>query len=577
LARIVWMSDSPLRASGFGLVTAEVCKRLANLGHDILVLGWWSADEVKLSNFDVKPCPVSPKGASAAIAKHLADFQPDVLITLGDVPWLSFIAGKEVQYVISAARVRWFIYYPVDGVLSDGRLPVEWVNVLSKADEAITMSKFGLIATERSGIRATVIPHGCDTELFRPPLDKEDAKRRLGYNGKFVILSDARNHRRKQIPRALDIVRNLDIPKSKLVFHLHTNSDAEEDVESYRYNLRADIDLLGLEFVKGLRDGTPPSTLSIMELAALYAAADVYLLASFGEGFGLPTLQAASSGVVPIVPANSASTELVGSHGFAISCDSSSGDEFGIPRYFINRQQATLAVQQLYFNPDLLRARSMAGRSFALGFSWDHAVRSFDALVRFHTGMKDPHPANHAKGSRTNGAILVSDEPKSLNEGTIRQTGHDVSILPIPLIGIPTRLEIRRQPQLAATPPLLLVEQSCINRLRPLERIFPGVIIHKVGISDRLSSKDLCALINGATLVVDPKRKIHAQLDYICAIRGVNFLGKSNLWPAAKGQSLTMQARCLLTDYAFSDARVSAAERLARNLIAMQRPQIDIQ
>jgi hypothetical protein len=454
----------------------------------------------------------------------------------------------------------------VDGVLSDGRLPLEWVNVLSKADEAITMSKFGLIATERSGIRATVIPHGCDTELFRPPLDKEDAKRRLGYNGKFVILSDARNHRRKQIPRALDIVRNLDIPKSKLVFHLHTNSDAEEDVESYRYNLRADIDLLGLEFVKGLRDGTPPSTLNIIELAALYAAADVYLLASFGEGFGLPTLQAASSGVVPIVPANSASTELVGSHGFAISCDSSSGDEFGIPRYFINRQQATLAVQQLYLNPDLLRARSMAGRSFALSFSWDHAVRSFDALVRFHTGMKDRDPANHAKGRLANGAILVPDEPKSLNEGTTRQTGHDVSILPIPLIGIPTRLEIRRQPQLAATPPLILVEQSCIDRLRALERIFPGIIIHNVGISGRLAAKELRALIDGATLVVDPKRKIHAQLDYICALRGVNFLGKSNLWPSAKGQSLTMQARCLLTDYAFSDARLSTAARLARNL-----------
>ena len=576
MARIIWMSDTPLRTSGFGLVTGEICKRLATLGHDILVLGWWSAMEEKFCGFDVKPCPVSPTGAAAAIAKYVADFQPDYLITLGDVPWLSFIADFEVQSVLSGARVRWFIYYPVDGVLSDGSLPVQWINVLSKADAAITISKFGMVATERSGIRATLIPHGCDTELFRPPPNKEEAKRLFGYEGKFVILSDARNHRRKLIPRALDIVGRLNIPTSKLVFHLHTNAKPQEDEESYRYNVSADIDLLGLNFVTGLRNGTPPTSLSMIDLAALYAAADVHLLVSFGEGFGLPTLQAASSGVVPVVPANSASTELVGSHGFAISCESASKDEFGINRFFVDRQQAASALRALYLNPELRRARSVAARKFALNYSWDKAVLSWDALLRMDLQMTRSSGPSFANGRQSKGLAMQLAEPTGPEGDEVRATGHNSSILPIPLIGIPTRLEIRHFPELAVSPPIVLVEESYMYRFRVLENIFPGICFREIRSSRRLSREDLCMLIKGATLVVDPKSKIRPRLDLMCAVRGVNFLGKSELWPSVTGKGLIIQVRDLLTDYAHSDARVSAARRRAPNIIARQVPNIGV-
>jgi hypothetical protein len=387
-------------------------------------------------------------------------------------------------------------------------------------------------------------------------------------------LSDARNHRRKLIPRALDIVRSLNIPKDKLVFHLHTNSDPQEDPESYRYNLRADIDFLALDYVKGLRDGTPPSNLSMVDLAAIYAAADVHLLVSFGEGFGLPTLQAASSGVIPIAPANSASTELVSSHGFAIPCDTSSqDDEFGLFRHFISRQYAKSALQQLYFDTNLLRVRSAAARSFALTYSWDNAVRYWNALLSAQ--MSILNIKKDGAGSRLANGAQQSTERYIRDDSRMRLTGHDVSVLPIPTIGIPTRLEIRRNPKLAATPPLLLVEESCAHRFQALGIVFPGISIRRL--SNRVRLKKLCATIRNSTLVIDPQSKIHARLDFICAMRGVNFLGKSDFWPSVKGRSWIMKARLLLTDYAFSDARASAATRHARNLVAMQQPQTGIQ
>ena len=535
------MSDTPFRTSGFGLVTAEVCKRLAYLGHEILVLGWWSAAEAKFAGRDVQPCPVNPTGATAAIVKHVGDFHPDYLITLGDVPWLSFVANPEIQSCLSDAGVKWFIYYPVDGVLSNGGLPLEWINVISKADVAITMSDFGLVATEQSGIQAVLIPHGCDTDLFRPPEDKDAAKYRLGYRGKFVVLSDARNHRRKLIPRILDIVSGLRIPSRELIFHLHTNAVPQEDAESYRYNVFADLSLLRLNFVTGPLSGAP---LSMTEMAALYAAADVYLLGSFGEGFGLPTLQAASSGVVPVVPANSASTELAGSHGFAIPCDFAARDEFGILRPFINRQDATLALQNLYSNPDLLRTRSANARAFALKYSWDKIAASWDALIR----------AKRAHSRRSTSSFVRSIHGSS--ESHIRPTGHSSSILPIPLIGVPARLEIRREPKLALAPALLLVERSFVDQLHVLEDVFPGVHVEELDATRLPTGMDLYRFIARATLVVDPESNVRPRLDAICAMCGVNFLGKSGLWPPATGTRLVLQARNLLTDYAFSQARL---------------------
>src|SRR6266536_5601351 len=76
------------------------------------------------------------------------------------------------------------------------------------------------------------------------------------------------------------------------------------------------------------------SDLDEEQLAAIYQAADVHLLTSWGEGFGLPTLQAASAGVVPIAVDYTASRELVGRHGFAVSAESSVLDEFGLVRAF---------------------------------------------------------------------------------------------------------------------------------------------------------------------------------------------------------------------------------------------------
>jgi glycosyltransferase involved in cell wall biosynthesis len=261
--------STPSRVSGFGVVTGEVCTRLAGLGHDVRILGWWADVGETHSGIEVCPCPVDPAAAVLAIARDVRKFKPHYLITLGDIPWVSYLGADDFLRFLHAVGTKWCLYYPVDGTLPDGSLPVVWARVLSRADIPVTMSSFGKVASARSGITAAVIPHGCNTELFRPAPNKREAKRRFGYEQKFVILSDVRNHRRKLIPRALDIIRRLRVSDDTLVFHLHTNTEPKEDLESYSYDLAADIKIMRAGLRKSIFTGDWPEPFGLAMTEAM--------------------------------------------------------------------------------------------------------------------------------------------------------------------------------------------------------------------------------------------------------------------------------------------------------------------
>jgi glycosyltransferase involved in cell wall biosynthesis len=553
------------------VVTGEVCSRLAGLGHQVRILGWWSDVGETHFGIEVYPCPIDPAAAVLAIGRTVRKFKPHYLIILGDIPWVSYLGADDFLKLLRAVGTKWCLYYPVDGTLIDGSLPAQWARVLSRTDIPVTMSSFGAVASARSGITAEIIPHGCNTDLFRPPRNKSEAKRRFGYEQKFVILSDVRNHRRKLIPRALDIIRRLRISDENFVFHLHTNTEPKEDLESYCYDLTADIKLMRPGLRKSIRSSGRATRLSTRELANLYAAADVHLLTSFGEGFGLPTLQAASAGVVPVVPANSANIELVRKHGFAVPCDSCAVDEFGVVRKFIDRAQAALVLQKLYDDPRLLQKRSQASRQFALDFSWDRVARQWDILLRQHITRGEYKSRGTSKKSR---ASVLRIRSHFVNPQQPRPTGHDVRVLPVPWIGVPTRLELRRRHALTGANAVIIVEASHAARLRVMTSLFPGTQFIEV-LPCKASQDELQELVGKATLVIDPGAELRG-LDRKCVVHGVNYLGKSWLWPGmgTLTRSLLHKARLLLTDYPLSERRLSIARRRLAEVaapIAMSR------
>jgi glycosyltransferase involved in cell wall biosynthesis len=298
--KILWMSDSPTSASGFGNVTRFVCAGLAACGHHVDILGWQTRG-LPVAWQNCALFPFRRRFGADLLREYLRGLRPDVLVTLHDISLLTDVADPVITGVMRTAAIPWVMYYPIGGDMGDGRLPSSEVHVLEMVDLPIAMSQYGRDVTQVNGVTPAYIPHGVDTSLFQPPADKSAAKRALGYDGRFVVLSDARNQPHKLLPRTLEIFRRFAAKKDDVLLHLHCDpQDPIARSPYYTYDLRSDIDFLGLSTKVRITAGfSITAGLSLPQLAAIYQAADVHLLASSGEGFGLPTLQAAAAGVVP--------------------------------------------------------------------------------------------------------------------------------------------------------------------------------------------------------------------------------------------------------------------------------------
>lgn len=506
------------------------------------MLGWWA--EEASSNFQgipVHSCPQDPDGAVAALIRHIDYLRPHFVVALGDIPWLSYLATESVQDAVKRSGTCICLYFPVDGVLPNQLIPDQWAEILRSVHIPITMSTFGLSAVNRMGIRAVCIPHGCDTEVFKPPKSKQASKRRFGYEDKFVVLTDARNHRRKLFPRLLEIAHLLRSYQPQIVFHLHTNEVPEEDRDIYHYNLRADIKHLGLE--ANITLPRKPVPWPRRELAEIYAASDVHLLTSYGEGFGLPTLQAASAGIVPVACFHSANTELVGQHGFAIPSETSFQDEFGIVRHFIDRKMAAAAIATLASNRTLLDELSTAAREFAFEYAWDRVALLWDDLFR---KSKPPHPT-----LPTRGPTSFHGPTEERKYEAVRPTGHSTSVLPVPRLGFPVILSQDKSN-------LIIAVRKLAKRLAHLQDVFPSL---SISMSEGIATVRLRESLNKAVLVVDPNLSLHPYIDVACAFADVSFIGKSSIWPAVSGSNLYLKARTLLTDITLAERRLQAAKR----------------
>jgi len=139
------------------------------------------------------------------------------------------------------------------------------------------------------------------------------------------------------------------------------------------------------------------------KLAELYAIADVYVSASFGEGFGLPILESLATGTPVIAPSNSSQVELVSGGKYEGHQDVSGEVRCGwlagnVPRdmwedvpvwipllasYPVPDLRALLeCMVNAYENPRKLRAKRGEARKSALEYDWERVIPKWDALLR---------------------------------------------------------------------------------------------------------------------------------------------------------------------------------------------------
>jgi glycosyltransferase involved in cell wall biosynthesis len=379
--RVLWVSDSPLVASGFGRVTREITTRLAKVpGLEVACLGWsydgWPYDRTRFP-FVVYPSRSASHG-SENFERVIQDFKPHVVITLGEIWMLDWLHAHPVR-----PQFKWIGYFPLDG----GPFYPPWEPVLKNVDELVAMSEFGRQVFQQGlpSRRIHVIPHGVDDNTFRPLPDRDRLKSHKRFRDKFVIGCVARNQPRKNIPALVSAFARLSERIDNLHLYLHMNPcDVGYDIVTLlrRHRLEGKADVNGPDF-------SLHQALEDEQLNRLYNILEVMALPTTGEGFGLPILESFAAGVPVVATDYSACSELLRGRGelVRILATVTAGANL-IEHAVIDVEHLADCIEKLYCDPALVSQYSKAGLAFAKSLTWDSLMPQWLQLIGSTAGVE---------------------------------------------------------------------------------------------------------------------------------------------------------------------------------------------
>jgi len=175
------------------------------------------------------------------------------------------------------------------------------VRTVMKASDLVTApSRFQAAAGQRQGYKKdiVVVPHG-GSIAGREIRERAEAKKRLGLEGKKVILSVQRLQPRKGLTGLLAAVPS--IVASQPEAHFLIVGEGPEEI-----NLKAQARALGIEKHLTFAGFVPDA-----DLPAYYSAADLFVLPTLYEAFGLVYVDALSFGIPVVTTENGGALDII--------------------------------------------------------------------------------------------------------------------------------------------------------------------------------------------------------------------------------------------------------------------------
>ena len=321
-ATVSVFSNSPGQPTGYGQAADALVKLLKRQGADVAALSNYGHEGINtIYNTEYGDIPIYARGSEAysndvapAHHKHwkaLNDKQPDLMITLYDV-WVLNAKGFDSIPIAS--------WTPID----HNPVPPGVLKWLKKENVTpFAMSKFGLDQINKQGVEGHYIPHSIDTKVFKPTTHILDqtAQEIMGFeDDRFIVGMNAANKasgiiHRKAFGENMMAFAMLCRKYPDAILYIHTDAGSQ-----HGWNLMALGQLLGIP-VDNMAFPDPLAYRYGMTqemLAGIYSTFDVLLAPSYGEGFGVPTIEAQACGVPVIVSKFAASPELVGD-GWAVN------------------------------------------------------------------------------------------------------------------------------------------------------------------------------------------------------------------------------------------------------------------
>jgi glycosyltransferase involved in cell wall biosynthesis len=240
-------------------------------------------------------------------------------------------------------------------------------------------SKWGLVRTGFRPESIAIVPHGVDPEIFKPadPAWRQELRRRAEWQDAFVFLNNSLMGEAKGLDilvKAFSAVSSR-FPQARLVLK------GRDDIVWSR-KLLSDLVYKSLPPAKAeavfSKIHYTGHTTSCEAIAQMYQAADAYVAPYRAEGFCLPVLEAAASGL-PVLCTKGGATDDFTDPGFALAIESKV-----VPFRLNNEKLACLepdldhlisVMCHVIENPSFADQARQRGPLLAHGrFSWAHAV-----------------------------------------------------------------------------------------------------------------------------------------------------------------------------------------------------------
>jgi glycosyltransferase involved in cell wall biosynthesis len=358
--KIAWYSNAPWAGTGYGQQTDIFTELLTANGHDVAILANYGLNGAPRG---WKGMPVYPGGYDmwandvlSLHSRHHFNESNGLILTLCDV-WV--IKNPALKQMPMASWV------PIDHT----PIPPKVAQFFAEYNShPIAMSKFGLAELQNLGFDASYVPHGIDTDVFRPvtEIGGRSVREVLGLPADaFVVGMNAANKGsqkiRKSFPQVFLAFAMFQRKRPDAILYLHTE----------KFGHSAGVDLIRLAQACGVPEDSIMYTdqyayrmgLKPEMLAAMYSAFDVLASPSMGEGFGIPVVEAQACGVPVIVSDATAQPELCGSGwtvGGVPDWDEAQASWFHLPDVF----EIAAAMDEAYEG----QGDREKARQFALGY-----------------------------------------------------------------------------------------------------------------------------------------------------------------------------------------------------------------
>ena len=291
--------------------------------------------------------------------------------------WLSAWVGRELSQAINVPHVVTFHTLSLikmqsrAGEIEQTERPFVEAEVMATADRIIAFSPHERDSMARlygaDACKVSLVPCGVDLEVFRP-LDQKSVRSRLGLNGEKILLYVGRVEPIKGLDLLVETAAQMDSTEGvrMMVVGADVNGDREMDRVKQlakERDLEDKIDFVG--------------QVDHDDLPLYYNAADVCVVPSYYESFGLVALESMACGT-PVVATRVGGLSTIIHHGRTGYLKS-----WRCPEAFAN------SVEMIISSDGLQQSMGEAARKRAEGMGWDNVA----SLMWDEYSVLTEHPA----------------------------------------------------------------------------------------------------------------------------------------------------------------------------------------